>query len=132
MDDKDIGIDGLVPKEVAGSEPGSVYEVAVRTRKGYVAVRHIENECFRVRCERFDQAVLVTSPSNAVALLAAGIGIREEGRRLSVHVHGRTGILNATSALIGFLLIQEIPEDAPKATAEATPQKCGIEPSDAN
>lgn len=90
-------IEGLVPKIVEGKDPGSVYTVVVRTAKGYVAVRRLASETFRVRAQRFDNTVWVNKIPLELQkmLVSAGIMPAGSGERVSGIAVGSLAVARA-------------------------------------
>lgn len=101
--------EGIVPKTTEGFTAGSVYTIAVRTRKGYVGVRRLSEHTFRVRAQRFDKALLADKlpPALITRLKRAGLHPSEEGIRISGLAIGVDAVIHRIGLLSAVLQAAE-------------------------
>jgi len=111
----------LKPDSIEGATPGATYKVVVRTAKGYVAIRRVANNVFRVRAERFDKEIFVTSndPRLLVSLAMRGLRVASHGSRISGAYLQAQNALDAVGLLTTLLLLHEF--DATKLEIQLEP-----------
>ncbi len=108
-EDKYTGVEGLKPAYVEGQDPGSAYQVVVRTARAYVGVRRLSKYAYRVRCERFDKKPLLTINDQAlmVSLSQMKLKIGKDAIRVSGTFFSQQQASNACAVLTELLLFND-------------------------
>jgi hypothetical protein len=111
--------EGLVPTTVEGSSMGSAYTVLARTSKGFVAVRRVASETFRVRCERFDGTPLADPAKIIDMLTLLSHGLKPGASHVSGIVCGAKSVYRMISLMTSLLLSQDFdPQQIPLQAEE--------------
>lgn len=111
----------LEPTHIAGSTPGVTYRIVTRTDGGYIALRRIGSQSFRVRVERWDHAPLFTKDDHLTAakIVSLRMNVSLGGARISGVAVGKLSLDRAVGVLTSILVEKTFDENRLELQAEA-------------